>query len=125
MFRLFIDYSKWHYTQAVVNIFVLAKEFARFFFNLFSVSLFLRSLFLPVFSIPVNDVESEGVFDMVAVFIGGILIRIVSAIFRLGFIAVGLLLNLLTVVFFSLVFVLWITVPLILIFLAYCLLKIS
>ena len=70
MFNLFIDYNKWHYTHAIINLFRLAKEFTRFFVNLFSIKLFLKSLFTPVFSIPVNDNSSTYIGDMVAVFIG-------------------------------------------------------
>lgn len=113
MFNLFIDYNKWHYTYALLNIFRLTKEFVRFFLNLFSIKLFLKSLLLPVFSIPVNDVETETFTDIFAVFLGGIVLRIVGAIFRIFFIFLGILFSLVTIIFFSVLFVLWIFMPLI------------
>ena len=112
MLSLFFDYFKWHYTHAIVTILKLGKEFVRFFLNLFSVSLFLRTLFLPLFSIPVDDVDSSFLSDLVAVYVGGLLIRIMGAIFRSLFIIAGLFFSLLTVLFFSTVFLLWLVMPL-------------
>ncbi len=125
MFSLFIDYNKWHYTQALVNIFILAREFMRFFFNLFSVHLFFRSLLQPIFSIPVDDVESQNISDVIAVFLGGIILRIVGAIFRLFFILIGLFLCLLTSVLFVFVFLIWIIMPMVFIMIAYYFISLS
>lgn len=125
MFSLFIDYNKWHYTQALVNIFILAREFMRFFFNLFSVHLFFRSLLQPIFSIPVDDISSENVSDVVAVFLGGIILRIVGAIFRMFFILIGLLLCVITFVLFVLIFFIWIIIPLIFITIVYYFISLS
>jgi hypothetical protein len=125
MLRLFIDYTKWHYSYALVNIFRLAKEFVRFFLNLFSVTLFFKTLLYPIFSLPVDDVESSFIADMVAVFIAGIIIRIIGAIFRIAFITLGLFFSVLTVVFFTLVFVMWFSMPILFIGLLYYIITFS
>ena len=121
MFCLISDYTKWHYSYAVVTIIGLAQEFVRFFFNLFSVSLFLRSLFSPIFSIPVNDMRSPEVSDLVAGFMGGFLTRIVGAIFRGVLIILGLVGSLLSIGFFCVVTVLWICLPVVVLILIYLL----
>ena len=90
----------------------LTKEFVRFFFNLFSVSLFLKSLFSPIFSIPVNDVRSDEISEMIAVFIAGLFIRLLGAFLRMGFIVVGLFLCISSIVFFTGVFFIWLSMPL-------------
>lgn len=119
MFRLFTDYTKWHYMYAVVNILRLAQEFTRFFLNLFSVPLFLKSLVSPIFSVPIYDVESVDVIDWVAVFIGGIVLRIVGAIFRLAFIVLGLFFTVINLVFFAVAFILWLIMPAVFVTLVY------
>lgn len=125
MFSLFIDYNKWHYRCATLNIFKIAKDFMFFFLNLFSVSLFIRSLFRPIFSIPVDDVDSENITDVGAVFIGGIVLRIVGAIFRLFFIFLGLLLSLITLLSFTAIFIIWIFLPLLFVIILYYFISLS
>lgn len=119
MLSLFIDYISWHYTYALLNIFRLAKEFIRFFLNLFSVTLFFRTLFLPIFSIPVDDTVSSDIPDVIASFFGGIIIRIIGAFFRVLLICLGISLSLLTLIFFGIVFILWSILPAIFITLLY------
>jgi hypothetical protein len=113
MFSLFIDYSKWHYTYALENIFRLAKEFIRFFLNLFSVTLFLKTFFRPIFSVPVNLHEAEDAVDTVSLIVGGVLIRIFGALFRLLLIILGLFFCMMSVVFFTCVFFVWLLMPVI------------
>ncbi len=113
MFGLISDYTKWHYSYALVAIVHLAQEFARFFFNLFSVGLFLRSLFSPIFSISLNDVASPEVSDVVAVFMGGVFTRIIGACVRTFFILVGLLSGVVSVIVFSFIGIVWILLPII------------
>lgn len=125
MLSLFIDYTKWHYSFAFINIFRLAREFARFFLNLFSVSLFLRTLFSPIFSIPVNDVDSVEASDMIAVFLGGVILRIVGAVIRFVVLVVGLFLSITSLVFFTIISMLWLSMPLVGIGLVYCLIVLS
>lgn len=125
MFSLFIDYNKWHYRYATLNIFRIARDFILFFLNLFSVSLFFRSLFQPIFSIPVDDVDSENISDVMAIFLGGIVLRIVGAIFRLFFISIGLLLSLTTFVFFTFLFIIWILLPILFIAIVYYFISLS
>lgn len=119
MSSFFIDYVKWHYTYALLNIFRLAKEFIRFFLNLFSVRLFLHTLFTPIFSIPVNDDDSNYIGDMIAGFVGGTLIRLIGAIFRLSLIILGLFFSFLTFSIATFIFILWLFMPLISIVLFY------
>lgn len=119
MFSLFFDYTKWHYTYALLAIFSLMKEFVRFFFNLFSVTLSLQNLFRPVFSIPIDNPEPTYIGDMVATFLGGILMRLLGAFFRSLLILLGILLSMLTIIFFLVVFVGWIFLPFVWIFVIY------
>ena len=111
MFNLFTDYITWHYTQAIVSIVRTAKEFVRFFLNLFSVWLFFKTLFLPIFSIPVDDLGSSDIPDMIAGFFGGIIIRLIGALFRLLLIFLGIFLSLLAVLFFAVLLIFWIIMP--------------
>ncbi len=119
MFSLFVDYTKWHYSQALFTIVELAQEFTRFFLNLFSVALFLKSLFSPIFSIPVNGIGTSEVSDKVAAFVGGVLTILVGAFFRLLLILLGLLCSLLSIVFFTLVLLFWVSIPAVLPLLIY------
>ncbi len=112
MLNLFIDYSKWHYTYALLNIFRLAVEFVRFFLNLFSVKLFLKSLFSPLFSVPLTT-ESNYYGDIIAGFVGGTLVRIIGALFRSVLIICGLGFSLVTIIFFFIAFVIWLILPLV------------
>jgi hypothetical protein len=111
MFSLFIDYSKWHYSYALLNILRLAREFVRFFFNLFSVTLFLKSLFKPIFNVPVDDVDTSFSGDMVAVFLSGILMRVFGAMIRTFFIILGVVCALCSISFFIVTFLLWVFTP--------------
>lgn len=119
MLSLFIDYNKWHYSYALLNIFRSAREFVRFFFNLFSINLFLKSLFSPIFSTPVTDTTSEDITDAVAFFIGGIILRVVGAMFRTMLILLGLVFSIITLIMFSVIFVLWLILPLVFVALLY------
>lgn len=120
MVSIFIDYTKWHYTYALVNIFTLTKEFVRFFLNLFSVRLFLASLFTPIFSVPVNSIESSMVSDMLAEVIGGMVARLIGALFRSALILLGIFCSILSVLFFTVVCAMWISMPLIIALVVYC-----
>lgn len=113
MFSLFTDYIGWHYKFALVNIFRLGVEFTRFFVNFFSIGLFLRTLFLPLFSVPVDDIDSEDITDTVALFMGGIIVRILGAILRTLFIILGLFFCAITILFFTFTFILWLCVPIV------------
>jgi hypothetical protein len=119
MFSLLIDYTKWHYTYAILNIFRLAQEFIRFFLNLFSVTLFAKTLFLPVMSIPVDDIHEAEVSDVIASFLGGLLMRLLGAIFRLIFILLGLVLSGATLIFFVVVLGIWLLTPVVFVALLY------
>jgi hypothetical protein len=125
MLSLFIDYTKWHYTHAIVGIFRLTREYVRFLLNLFSVALFLRTLFLPIFSIPIDDMRSLDIPDMIATFLASIIIRIVGALARSLLIILGLSLSMLTCIFFATLFVLWVFLPGVFIMLLYYLLVFS
>lgn len=118
MSSFFIDYLKWHYTYGLLNIFRIAKEFIRFLLNLFSVTLFLKTLFIPIFSIPLND-NSNYIGDMIAEFVGGTLIRLIGAFFRLALIILGLFFSFLTFIISTFIFILWLLMPLISIILFY------
>lgn len=114
MFSLLTDYTKWHYSYALLTIVRLAQEFVRFFFNLFSVTLFFKSLFSPIFSIPVNDISSPEISDMIAAFMGGFLTRIIGAFFRLLLITLGVGLSILSIAFFTFIFIVWVFMPIVL-----------
>lgn len=121
MFGLISDYAKWHYSYALLAIVHLAQEFVRFFFNLFSVTLFLKSLFSPIFSISLNDVSSPEVSDIVAVFMGGVFTRIIGAFVRSLLILIGIICGLMSSLFFVIVGVMWICMPVALPLLVYVL----
>ncbi len=125
MFSLFIDYNRWHYSYALLNILRLMREFVRFFLNLFSVGLFLRSLFKPIFNVPVNDVDASYEGDMVAIFISGILMRLLGALVRIIFIIFGLACSFISIIFFSIVFLLWLILPVVYVISIYILLGLT
>lgn len=112
MLELFINYTKWHYTQAIISLFILAREFIRFFVNMFSIPLFIRSLFLPILNIPVNINTKEEIGDIFATFVAGIIVRALGAFVRLMLIILGIFFIILTIVSFSFIFILWLVVPL-------------
>ncbi|MBP6948799.1 MAG: hypothetical protein KBC41_03890 [Candidatus Pacebacteria bacterium] len=119
MISLFIDYTKWHYTHAVVGIFVLTREFIRFFLNLFSFSLFVRTLFSPIYSIRVAHIEEDAITDILAVFIVDTIMRLLGAMIRLTSICLALFFSVLTLVFSILLFVTWLTMPVVFLTLIY------
>jgi hypothetical protein len=111
MLSFIIDYSKWHYSYALLAVLKLLKEFMRFFMNLFSVSLFIRTLFSPLYSTPVNIKSAQDGADAFGLITGGVLIRILGALFRLVLILCGLMLSILGFIFFCSVFVVWMCMP--------------
>ena len=125
MLSLFFDYTTWHYTHALVVVLQLTRDFVRFFLNLFSVKLSLQNLFRPVFSIPVDGAESTYGGDVVATFLGGMLVRLLGAFFRTLLILLGVFTSILTVLFFMIVSILWIGMPALLCATAYYLVSLS
>jgi hypothetical protein len=115
MFSFFIDYGRWHYSYAPLAILKLLKEFVRFFINLFSVSLFIRTLFNPLYSSPVNLKSARDGTDTFGLITGGVVIRVLGALFRLVLIICGLVLCMLSFVFFTCVFVIWVCMPIVIV----------
>lgn len=113
MFSLFIDYTSWHYSYALLNILRLGKEFIRFFFNLFSVPLFIRSFFSPIFSVSADLGEADDGADTVALIISAVLMRVLGMILRSIFIVLGLFFSSITFVFFVCIFLLWLVTPIV------------
>lgn len=116
---LFIDYTKWHYSYALLGIFVLGREFVRFVLNLFSFSLFMRTLISPIYSIRVQHIEEDTVSDILAVFIVDVVMRLVGTVLRLISISFALFFSVAVSFFCVTIFILWLIMPLVYITLIY------
>ena len=108
------EYLTWHYSKALLEIFELFKTYLKFGYHFFSMSLMLRTWISPLFrrreEMPVNVANIDAL--VMAVF-GNLVLRIVGFVLRTFVLAMGIIFELCVTVFFILLFVAWILLPLI------------
>lgn len=106
------DYIVWHYSRALIDIFVIWRNVTRFVFHFFSIPLLLRSLFQPWKKVAAKR-ESTGFDpqDWIETVMVNTVMRIVGAIMRLLLIVFGLLCVGAIVLIGLQFFVLWVVLP--------------
>ncbi len=109
-------YFLWHYTKALSDLLNLWKNFVVFFYEFFAVPTLLATLFSPWHRMNEGYTGALTFENTVGTFIVNTLMRIVGAIVRAVFIALGLFCILVAVVVGFVAFCAWIILPLILIY---------
>jgi len=115
--RFALYYIRWHYSQGIVDLIGVVRNFIWFFYTFFSIPLLLKTLFQPFERL--GERYSKG-FDIGAwaqVFVVNSLMRAVGVLLRLFLIFMGIIFIISTVVIGLLFLVAWILAPLLLFFL--------
>ncbi|KKS30704.1 MAG: hypothetical protein UV60_C0005G0006 [Parcubacteria group bacterium GW2011_GWA2_43_11] len=115
--RFALYYIRWHYSQGIVDLIGVVRNFIWFFYTFFSIPLLLKTLFQPFERL--GERYSKG-FDPGAwaqVFVVNSLMRVVGALLRLFLVLIGIIFIILTIVVGVLFLVAWILAPLLLFFL--------
>lgn len=115
--RFAFHYITWHYSQAILDLIGIVKNFIWFFYNFFSVPTLIKSLFQPFSRL--GEAYKKG-FDLSSwseTFIVNSLMRLVGFLLRSILIVLGAFLILFTCVVGILFLIAWIFAPFLLSFL--------
>ncbi|MES2213594.1 MAG: hypothetical protein V4473_02020 [Patescibacteria group bacterium] len=108
-------YLRWHYTQALLDIGRLWKNFLIFIYTFFSIPTLLRTLFSPWQRMGDAYVKGEEVGDMFKTFIFNTIMRGVGFVARSIFIIIGVIGIVLGICAGILVYIAWIFLPVVLV----------
>jgi hypothetical protein len=112
---IFPHYISWHYTKAISDLLNLFKDFARFIWTFFSIKLLLQTLFVPFQKLSVKRTKKLDLEDFFSALVTNLLMRLIGFVIRSFFILAGILSMIFFVIAYSVVFLIWIVLPLILI----------
>ena len=112
-----VYYVKWHYTQAVVDLIGIVKNFLWFFWEFFSIKLLLKSLFTPFHRLGQQYKGGLDLSNLAETILVNTLMRFVGFLLRSFLILLGILCILLTFVVGIFFLVAWVLAPLLLVFL--------
>lgn len=115
--RFAFYYIRWHYTQGILDLIGVIRNFVWFFYNFFSISLLLKTLFQPFERLGERYKKGFDLGSWMETFVINTLMRLVGAIMRMFLILVGIALILLTLVVGLFFLLAWIFAPLLLFFL--------
>ncbi len=116
MFGLALYYVVWHYSQAVLDLLGIVRNFLWFFKEFFSIALLAKTLFSPFRRL--NEERKVG-FDLGALFekiMVNTLMRVVGIVLRATLILLGIACMLATLVFGLAFLIAWLLAPLMLLF---------
>ena len=115
---LTMNYFKWHYALAFVDIFHIWVNMTTFVFNFFSIPIMVRTFFSPWKRLRANrETQSFDLFDLLSTHFVNLIMRIVGAMMRAVLIIIGLLAVIFAIVGGFVFLVVWIFMPLIVILL--------
>lgn len=111
---VFIDYLRWHYTKALVELCRIYKNITVFLYGFFSIGVLLRSYFAPWRRLgedyPSNLLDIAGILSVLVV---NTLMRLFGLVMRTVIIVFGLLIVCLFIILFPFLLLLWLLLPLI------------
>ena len=109
-------YFKWHYSQALVDIKNIWKNFLVFVYNFFSVPTLLFSLFSPWQRMQEGLPKGFGLEEAFGMIVVNTLMRLVGAFVRSIFIVIGTVSLVLCLCFGIIVYCFWIVLPVVVIY---------
>lgn len=114
---IIVNYIIWHYTRAILEFSHIYKNILSFLLNFFSIPILVQSYFAPWRRMGedytkniVTDLE-----DVASVFVVNLIMRIVGMVMRTVIIVFGLLLVSVVALFYPVLLILWLILPLILV----------
>jgi len=106
------EYFIWHYTRGIKGLFSILKNYLKFFWHFFSVGIILRTFFSPwKRDITFSNWRGLHPFLSIKKFFFNLFARLIGALVRIPVIILGLLMELLTAILGIAVFILWIFLP--------------
>lgn len=111
---IFPHYISWHYTKAISDLLNLFKNFARFIWTFFSIKLLLQTLFVPFQKLSVKRTKKLDLEDFFSALVTNLLMRLIGFIIRTFFILIGIFSMLFFILAYSVLFIVWIILPLVL-----------
>lgn len=105
------QYFKWHYQEALKNIFELWKDFSWFVLRFFSINKLLRTLISPFKRLKENP-DGPGLQSFFESLIVNTIMRVVGFLLRSTIIIIGLLTYICVTVFSIVFLVFWFVLPL-------------
>lgn len=109
---IFVDYILWHYITAPREILVLLKNYSIAVWHKFLIAQHARTLFAPWHQLSARYMfPAQNPSDRIANFLVDIYIRLIAAGIRLTIIVIGLVAQVLVLVFFVGLFVAWLLWP--------------
>lgn len=109
-------YITWHYTLGIRNLLGLWRNFVEFVFNFFSIKLLLKTLLAPFQRLEEHysgGLDLENYFSVLFI---NILMRIIGFVLRAVVIFAGMVFSVATLIFGAIAFIIWLMLPLILVF---------
>ncbi len=114
--KLIWDYIFWHYSVAIMNIFLIWWDFEWFLWNYFSISRLARTFFVPWRRLGENTMERFNLVAVATAITVTTIMRIVGILFRSITIITGLLLMVLLIPASAVALAVWLAMPVILLF---------
>ncbi len=110
------NYVRWHYSSALKSITVISQNIIWFIWHFFSIQELSRTLFAPWQRLQEKHDRGKDIGDYFEVFAINILMRIVGALVRIVMIVFGLAFIILAAASMIAFFVLWIFLPVVILF---------
>jgi hypothetical protein len=110
------SYIHWHYTTAITQFFSIWKNYIWFFYHFFSIVELARTLFLPWRRLS-EEKKATSLEELGEKIVVNILMRVIGALVRFVMIVLGVLFLLITGVLGSILFVVWVLLPVLVILL--------
>lgn len=116
---LLIDFLKWFYIEAPKNIFRIWKNFILFFYNFFSIELFIKTLFYPWKHYQIKKERGFSLKNFAEIAIFNLFSRFIGFSLKTLIIFLGLLAEILLIFLGIGIFILWLIMPLFILFTFY------
>ncbi len=110
-------YIKWHYSQAILDIVGIIKNFLWFFYDFFSISLLLKTFFKPFRRLGEDYNKGLDLQAIAESFIINTLMRFVGMLLRTLLIIMGVICIIFTLLFGLFFIISWLLAPLLVLFL--------
>jgi|AACY02.16.fsa_nt_gi hypothetical protein len=111
---LFIEYVRWHYTTAILDLAGIVLNFCWFFHTFFGVGRHLKTFFVPFQRLRERSTKPLDIEDIAASFVVTALMRVLGMSVRSVAILCGLVLQVLTFLFGGAMLLVWLTLPVLL-----------
>ena len=117
MLMLSFYYLRWHYSDGIFDLVGVIRNFLWFFYEFFSIPLLLKTLFVPFNRIKEEHQKGFNPALWAQELLVNTLMRVVGALLRVLTILIGIIIELLTLISGFAFVIIWLCVPLLVIFL--------